>query len=265
MFNTSTLRAPSIIALALSAIGCTVSAGESEPDVGEVSEALAEGPVTVVRAAKFVMSKYGMTSVNHSYTVLVDDLAYDKAVTIWGETPSGWQGLAAQYVRSAGDRELWEAHTNGGFDRFAVKYEVDGQTYWDNNGGQDYTVEGSGVNLYNGVDVLQWGTAALYGSSSYLFLGANLRNLSYDKDVDVVYTTDGWATVRTAPLYYDSWQVYGYGSAPSPNDAGIEYWTGAVEVGSTATEVEYAFAYEVGEQTYWDNNFGANYVVQRSP
>jgi hypothetical protein len=252
-----------LLSLALMALGCSAPTPE---DVTELEQTLGEGTVTLVRASKFVMSRYGMSSVNHSYTVLVDNLAYDKSVVIWGQTPSGWQGVSAQFVRTAGDnQEIWEAYTNSGFDRFAVKVEMSGQTYWDNNGGSDYAIVGTGVQLYNDVDVLQWGTPYLYPQSSYLWIAANLRNLSYDKQVDVVYTTDHWSTVQVAPLSYGATQYYGYGWASSPNDAGVEYWTGAIDVGAATPSVEYAIAYEAGDETRWDNDFGANYVVNRQP
>jgi hypothetical protein len=262
-------RSLALIALALLAAGCSLETepAESETELAEADAALdEEDAVTLVRASRFTMTKYGMTVLNHSYTVLVDNLSYAKTITIWGETPSGWQSIQAQYVRSvAGNHEVWEAYTNSGFDRFAVSYQANGQTHWDNNAGLDYTIASDGITLYNDVQILQWGSPALYGSTPYLWVAVNLQNLGFEKQVDVVYTTDGWHTVKTSPLAYNASQYYGYGSAPSPNAAGVEYWTGAIAVDASAPRVEYAIAYEAADETHWDNNFGSNYVVQRTP
>lgn len=86
-----------------------------------------------------------------------------------------------------------------------------------------------------------------------------LKNLAYAKQVEIVYTVDGWQTQRQASAAYSSTFWYGaYSSASNPNALGAEEWTFGLDVSGGST-VEYAIAYTVDGQTYWDNNFGHNY------
>jgi hypothetical protein len=166
-----------------------------------------------------------------------------------------------QYKYSTGDnREIWDYHTNNGPVNFAVKAVIGGVTYWDNNGGSDYVLENQGVTLYNDIAIHQY-----YGSanSTYMTVSVNLQNLDYTKSVNVIYTTDGWATTSVKPLHWSSYQMYGYGSAQSPNASGVEYWSTSFSLPAGTTPVEYVFSYDVNGTTYWDNNFGANYISAR--
>jgi hypothetical protein len=80
---------------------------------------------------------------------------------------------------------------------FALKYEVAGQTYWDNNQGRDYRVllaygenyyyDGDHAVLNNGAIVWE----RLYPSTDSWFVGARVKNLGYYKDVSITYTC-GW-------------------------------------------------------------------------
>lgn len=225
----------------------------------------AQDEVKVIRAASFDMGKYGYSWTNRSYTMLVKNIAYEKNVTIHGETEEGeWKDYPARYIRSCGDNmEIWEVHVNEGPVNFVAKYEVNGETYWDNNNGENYTISSEGITLYNDINILSWGTSALYESSQTMYVGVNLKNFDYNKDVKVVYTTDNWETRQEAELHYSYYQSYGYGTADSPNEAGFEYWYSYIQVDPTVSTIEYAIRYEVNGQVYWDNNFGSNYYVVR--
>jgi hypothetical protein len=219
-------------------------------------------PVKLVKAGNWTMSKYGTTWVNRNYTVMVENLAYDKEIVIWGEDKDGtWKAFPMQYTGSAGgSQEYWELHTNEGPQTFVVRATMNGQTWWDNNGGNNYTLSAQGVTLYNDVKIL---ADTAYASSTYMSVSVNLQNLDYNKSVYVIYTTDGWATTNVKPLTYFSYQTYGYGSAPSPNSAGVEHWRTSFSLDYGTSPVEYCFSYDVSGTTYWDTNNGANYTVNR--
>lgn len=247
--------------------GCAPDDADGDDEATDTAaEAITAGDaVQLERAALFTMSKYGFTQNNTQFHVAVANLDYTKSVTIVAQGAGGaWFEIPASYERSAGDnKEIWGAYTNTDLTQFAVRYTVLGQTYWDSQNGANYTLVGQGQNLYHGINVLAARPASLYGTSSSASLAAYVRNLAYGKQVNVVYTTDGWATVRTAPLGYEYREYYGYGSAASPDDAGIELWSGSFDVGSSASRIDYAVSYQVNGQTYWDNNRGANYVAYR--
>jgi hypothetical protein len=94
--------------------------------------------------AKLVPSKaqWGLWEGVH-FLIEVENLAYEKQVAI--HFASG-QEASAYYLRPSGPhRELWECFLplNHRYPelKFALRYAVGAQEYWDNNGGQDYRLD----------------------------------------------------------------------------------------------------------------------------
>lgn len=196
--------------------------------------------------------------------IRVQNLAFDKDVAIVVSVDnSGWFEMPAEYSGPLGEGyELWKVPATGiGYlDRaeLAVKYVVDGQEYWDNNNGENYVIErnpnlGSG----SGGTILGDGIVVLQERASYITNRFHqnvqgtiwVKNLGFDKAVEVVYTTDGWQTVKTTAARYLT--------GPGNNDT--ETWSFTIP--DPQVDVEYAISYTVDGQTYWDNNFGANYFI----
>lgn len=80
--------------------------------------------------------------------VKVKNIAYDKAVTLHykNNITGEWVDNAAHYCYSLDDNyEIWEGSvyywSMPGYVQFAIKYEVAGQTYWDNNDNNDYIIQ----------------------------------------------------------------------------------------------------------------------------
>ena len=193
--------------------------------------------------------------------IVVENLAYEKQVEwIYNADNTGWASVPAAYVKSLGDNmELWEATTNGpiAFDgiQFAVLYSVNGQDYWDNNGGEDYYVTSSGFALADDVQLSLNHAAWTFVTATqrYAFFGTvNLRNLAYEKFVTIVYTLDNWASVQTASASYD----FGNGGE-------YEVWRFSIDLpyGTPPQPIDFVIAYEVDGAICWDNNFGSNYHV----
>lgn len=199
--------------------------------------------------------------------VEVLNIGYAKNVTIHytfdGVT---WQDTAASYLTSThGNYEAWKFTTearNIGLRAaynctFAIKYEVNGQTYWDNNNGNNYqSIDGYGVSkemaFGSGALAVDYASIYRYNNVPDSFAGCiQLKNLGYQKVVKVRYTTDNWAT------YSEIAAEYNY-TAPTN---GVEYWYFDTPVTLTGDEIEYAVSYTVNGQTYWDNNFGSNYIA----
>lgn len=206
-----------------------------------------------------------------TYTVEVANLAVNKKVIIRQQLANGqWEDLALTFItKTPIGTELWIgtfsqtiANSSNPIkpygEKFAVKYEVNGQTYWDNNANVNYTFNGglntSSVVLGSNLNILQktaYSISALNAGKSGVTIYATLRNIAFVKDVKVVYTTNNWATNATASLFF-------FANA-SPNNA-YEDWNGVFEVPRGAT-VKYALVYKVNGVEYWDNNYGANYTI----
>jgi hypothetical protein len=94
-----------------------------------------------------------------SFLVLVDDLAFDKSVDVaWAGEDGVWHTLAAAYHGKAGrNQEYWLARmafaaatdrSLPGNVQFALRYRVSGAEYWDNQQGENHSLQAdSGIML----------------------------------------------------------------------------------------------------------------------
>jgi hypothetical protein len=217
---------------------------------------------------------------NREYVVEVANLAFSKVVAIHQQLPDGqWEDINLTYsFTTTTGTEIWKgtsekyafafasnaASLHG--EKLAVKYVVNGQTYWDNNNSANYTIVNSNrtdnssfiylisdYNIFNAN--LTPNTSGLYfdGTNSVVNVAADVRNLAFAKEVKIVYTTNDWATSASKALTFNNTE--------SNNATGtFERWNGFVVLPKTA-KVTYALSYTVNGQTYWDNNFGKNYTL----
>lgn len=207
--------------------------------------------------------------VGFSGNIEVANLGPVKKVSVHYTTDDNkWYDTNAVYVGPTdAQHEKWHFNisTNGSttehselkdlkFIKYAIKYEVNGQTYWDNNGTENYynevngnypitsVVLGQTTNVLNASSTLNDGT---FSGSVYV------KNLNPAKTVKIEYTTDNWATTHEGYATY---------AGPLNNFHSVESWNFSIPV-PDAAEVQYAISLTTGGQTYWDNNYGANYVV----
>jgi hypothetical protein len=219
-------------------------------------------------------SRYGCTQYSATFDILTTPFAHEKAVFVHlKESDGAWIDLPATFVETIpGDRELWRASIIYGqgacptakaapeaFEA-AIRVNTASGDTWDNNGGNNYSAaKASGAFL---VDT----NIAVAGMSLYIapeggrvfWADAFVRNLALTKNVDVVYSLDGWQTVQTAPLSYVNPYILGYGSYASPNSNGIEVW-GRPAVTFPSGCIDFAIRYRVSGEEFWENNFGRNY------
>lgn len=141
-----------------------------------------------------------------------------------------------------------------------------GNTYFDDNTGELHVATiGPGS-----VAVVQlWGapltTVAIDGSGAHGSISARVADIDYDKQVSMVYTTDGWQTSH--------WMDVGGGQNQWhwAEDYGSDYerWAVDVNLPGEISRLEYAIRYRHGivngayTYEFWDNNNGQNYVVTR--
>lgn len=190
-----------------------------------------------------IFSKYGMSSVN--IYVKTKDNASNQQVYVHYQyrTDQDWQDKQAEYLMTLSDgSKIWKATISSYSIEYAIKYVADGETIWDNNNGNNY-----------GYELL--GTAPItvnrnyYTSYDNFNVNVTLQNYGYNKNVQVRYTENNWATFTDVPLSYKS-----------TNTDGTEIWGTTLSLDSSKSDsFEYCVYYEVNGQTYWANNFGENY------
>jgi hypothetical protein len=93
---------------------------------------------------------------------------------------------------------------------------------------------------------------------SDMIIDVEVKNLAFEKEVTIVYTTDDWATVKTYPLEFQ--ELYANGTELWSADFIVTSWDPWRQTGRTPLKLEYCIAYDVNGMTYWDNNGGENYV-----
>lgn len=235
--------------------------------------AVAAGEVKLLKVNS-IFSSYRGAWLRGNFEVIVSNLGYVKQVHIhYRKTTGAWGDFPLSYNRPAGaGKEVWSAsfnNTGGGSDlpnvaepiEFAVKYQVNGAIYWDNNNGSNYRILQNGGTILVGRNVYNAIYSPSVSSTNMIYGYVTVKNLAFAKTVEVNYSTDNWATVNVATATYSpSFWSGAYSSAPNPNSYGFEEWNYGIPVGNTATRVDYVFKYVVNGMTYWDNNFGNNYV-----
>ena len=237
-------------------------------------------PVQLIKAWNASGYYRGYQSYEKKFMVEVANLGYEKSVSALFERKDGvWEEITLNYDFSINnDQEIWSGRfSEGGYsitsrydDEFVIKYEVNGTTYWDNNNGENYMVNGNGYQFGKpelNVSVDQDFTNfyySQYGDKSTFSIVADVRNLAPDKEVGVVYTTDGWNTQNYLPLNFQRYWLNGYFNyINSPTAYETERWTGSVNIDNAITSITYAVVYKVNGKEYWDNNYDKNYTVNK--
>jgi len=199
-----------------------------------------------------------------NYSVVLDNMAYHKVVGVWGRQfgTGVWSFYPCHYRCSVpGNKEIWDATIFDELDQFVMAYEVAGQHYWDNNAGHNYLLDVEAARRVDGAGTAVIGPPLIGESSGSINSGelsvyVAVQNLDYHKRVGIVYTTDRWQTWNNAFGSY----LQSYPPGPLPAQAQVETWV--IQTPVVAQRVEYAIFYIVMDNTYWDNNFGRNYVAQ---
>ncbi|WP_020407020.1 carbohydrate-binding protein [Hahella ganghwensis] len=245
--------------------------------------------VELLKADSRIHGKYGFTWQTYTMDILVDNLAYEKKVSIsYLDDDGQWKELEASFSHMVSpEKEVWQLsrtrmlhHPNEPAQQplnliFRIKYEADGNVYLDDNQQRNYFISaGSGEYIRPTILVDYAGAVAPYdtnyGDNNTHFdgrfsVGVLLKNLGYTKDVKVHYTTDDWETTHISNLSFQHGRMLGYSWITYPNPHGVEYWsmttTGPEMQDISVDQIEFVISYEVNGQTYWDNNFGQNYQV----
>lgn len=270
-----------LLAAGLVAFSCSQPVGTLGDTLNAEARSMGSSPITLVSAKTREVNLGSAFLVGViDGTIELANYSSSKQVGVhYSVDGAAWQDAPAYYQATlANGREVWafsfevyeqeyEWYPVSRSVQFAVKMIANGVSYWDNNGGQDYKVSTRGSDaVYPRVAL---GTSAMrietghYGSvypaGTVLSLEIILKHLAYAKDVKVVYTTDNWATVKTAPAYFIETVVNGqerWSASPV-----ISSYDKSKSYNPYAESVTFCVAYTVNDVTYWDNNGGNNYTL----
>lgn len=154
---------------------------------------------------------------------------------------------ATFFTKLDNNTEIWKAEITSNYEHlveYAIKYVADGQTYWDNNNGNNYKYK----DILGTVNVKAGRLYKIYSNDYSLCV--TVKNLAPDKSVKIRYTLDNWATYQEEDLHYLS----------PISETDSETWTIDLKLDTSKLDsFQFCINYTVNGQTYWDNNFGANY------
>ncbi|MFD2564024.1 MULTISPECIES: hypothetical protein [Aquimarina] len=244
---------------------------DSEMKSIELSEKASSDNVKLLSAWTANRSSPVHTNYQRKFKVKVKNLAYQKEVTIHHATYSGdWVDIPLTYEQSIGnDEEIWVGEVTPDYelysDEFVVKYTVNGETYWDNNNGKNYSMlVNVGGYLSPEIDI-ELNKSFTRSTGLSFAINANVkRNYGAAVTAEVIYTTDGWATKNTIPLSYQRYFRVGYAHyIMSPNQFDVDIYSATIRVPDEVKSIEFAIVYKVNGQEYWDNNYGNNYTLNK--
>ncbi len=221
--------------------------------------------VALVRAeAGMTPSGTGSFSYFANFTVLVENLAFEKQVQLLAHDPASnsWTFHPCAFAASVpGNGEFWTVHLfSPPVDQFVVQYQVNGDTFWDNNSGFNYRLDVPASEGTDGIGSAMVNTN-VQAVGSDVDPGGNLevdillRDLAFAKQVGIVYTTDNWASSHTAFAGFRQ-NFAPFGAPDQPN---AQLWILKVNVG-VGSKGQFAVFYAVNGETFWDNNFGRNFA-----
>ncbi len=214
-----------------------------------------------------------------SFFVHVENIGLNKQIDIlWSGEDGVWHKLAARFLSKRGKtQELWLAEIKRqltekkplpGTIKFSLRYRVNGEEFWDNNNGWDYTSEAdSGINLTGNCMALNLAFAdRLTDAQKSVPVAVAINQSLATNKVTVVWTKDNWRHTYKTPCFLkkDYWQKGTGSAAPNPNQYGVQIWSGRLNFGN-AFRVQYCIACEGEKQIFWDNNGGLNYSLSRKP
>ncbi|MDB5048210.1 MAG: endonuclease/exonuclease/phosphatase [Fibrobacteres bacterium] len=144
------------------------------------------------------------------FLILIKNIAYSKSVTLWVRNDTAWDTLPCAWSRQADDdNEYWDLAKNftlkyGLTDPvrdlvFKIEYVEGVHTYWDDNGGLNYSLSRNGGSLLKGVNVLlrnaKWAVDTGLGADTSIFSGqAEVRGYRPGNTLKVSLTPDNLKT-----------------------------------------------------------------------
>ncbi len=258
---------------------CSVNPGVDNLDGSANVLASANNMIDLVKSDVTNLGSTGIpytTYCNLTGKIKVKNVAYNKVVWVhvysvgapmgYTRAADGWYDVPATYSGPAeSGYEYWSFTVpttlykggQGSFPlfKYVLAYTVNGQTWWDNNGGLNYK---DAVPVFKMVGLKSAGywTAShpsLYTMNHILEGKVLVKNVSYNKEVSIRYVgSDGlWhdapATYYAPDYYYGNYEIWSFNIV-----------TPVYKVPPTDF-YRFAIRYKVNGVEYWDNNGGSDY------
>jgi hypothetical protein len=216
----------------------------------------------------------GITGVkNTNVTAKVKNIAFAKDVAVryaqddgsWAERPLTWQKTFSDY-------DTFVRH-DGTFvtAQFVVRYSVAGQTFWDNNNGANYHVDGARPNTVGGNVVLNRATArrgsqaggGFVFTTSWVDGDILVKNLSFNKRVGIRLSANDWASFQDTDASFDGIVPVSIGLSQ------VERWKFKTpELNLETSHLDFKFAIYYNNLNtgawFWDDNFGQDYTLSKT-
>lgn len=291
----------SAVTLAAAPSGCALQGDDASEDLGEAQEkVIGDGQTDWAQQQgqrnTYWVNYYHESWWSYNYSTCTSrfcpqyiDLFIKLAVRPAINADLNWKRVGVVY-RAAGTNQLttvtgnYFSTWNNGQEEWHIKVTVPssqniisfnawyqdgaGNTFYDDNNGELHVATiGPGS-----VAVVQmWGapytTVAVDGTGVHGSVSARVADIDYDKQVSMVYTTDGWRTSQ--------WLDVGSGENGWhwAEDYGADYerWAVDLNLPGDFQQIQYAIRYRHGvvngayTYEFWDNNNGQNYVIDRAP
>ena len=210
-----------------------------------------------------------------SFFMQLDNLGYDKQCdVVWAGEDGEWSSLPASYHSALGDNtEYWRAKITlmGTSEKslpgnivFSLRYLVQGQEYWDNNEGLNYSSEAdSGIKVTSNHIVQNIGFEShLDVKQKSIPIVVSINESIQAQAVTVHWTVDNWLHTYKNPCQYkrNYWDEVACSNARNPNQYGSQIWQGLLTI-DNAFRVQYIISCEVDDEVFWDNNGDKNYSL----
>jgi hypothetical protein len=203
-------------------------------------------------------------------------IVYSQADGSQESTALGYYNLT--YDDGSGDQEYIVPITLHTFNRAPVRFtawyqaQAYGATVYDDNEGEQHLYLPDPFYVLNAVSSDQ--PVVVDDDGVHGRLAIRVSDIDYDKDIQIVYTTDGWAT-------YDTMGLATAEEAAAGNVKNRWYWAQDfftwdefhldIDLPEATERFEYAIVFRHGvvgdarRYEFWLNNGGRNFVVDRAP
>jgi len=257
-----------LLAAALAAVALLPTAAPADPP-----------PVRLQVAYGQTYAVSGMTFSWTSIQVKVQNIAYEKAVTLHYHDPSDgtWKDHPLTFQGHYGNYDVFGGGgTTPVTDEFAIRFAVPGQEHWDNNDRANYHV-GTFAGTVGGRVALKEAKARIGAEAGGGFVFTTswfegeifVENLSYHKIVGVRWSSDGGSTWQNTNATYAGKLTAVAAEVPS-----VEIWrfkTPTYNLSNASTPFRFAVFYEQRDSagdatvaTFWDNNFTQDYSLAKA-
>ncbi len=213
--------------------------------------------------------------VSVSFTAIsakVKNSGFAKEVSVLYGKSGVWKEDVMVWTANFGDHDLFAHQVEEQVDECVIRYSVNGQTFWDNNQGQNYRL--AGVVARTGGNVILNQATAKQGNQAgggFVFITSWLEgeiyvnNLSFAKEVGIRLSVDGGASWQDRDASFVGFAT----ESDSTGGTGVERWkfkTPELNLDESNPEFRFAVFYRnlaTGE-IFWDNNFQQDYQVSKT-